>query len=98
MSRLTRRDFLKHSSAFALGGLVFAPSVAGAMAARKGKRRPNVLFISIDDLRPQLACYGQSQTLSPNLDRLATESVAFTNHFCSVPGVCTIALFDVDGP
>ncbi len=35
----------------------------------------NVLFIAIDDLRPQLNCYGQSQIISPNIDRLASQSL-----------------------
>ncbi len=49
------------------------------------KRRPNVLFIAVDDLRPELECYGKSYIFSPNIDRLAEEGVVFVNHFVQVP-------------
>jgi iduronate 2-sulfatase len=49
--------------------------------------RPNVLFIPIDDLRPQLGCYGHRQMVTPNMDRLAAEGTAFTRAYCQVP-VC----------
>ncbi len=47
--------------------------------------QPNVLFIAIDDLRPDLRCYGNSIVHSPNLDKLASEGVIFTNHYVQVP-------------
>jgi len=47
--------------------------------------QPNVLFIAVDDLRPQLGCYGQSHVKSPNLDRLADEGVLFNRAYCMVP-------------
>jgi len=49
--------------------------------------RPNVLFIPIDDLRPQLGCYGHRQMVTPNIDRLAQEGVVFKRAYCQVP-VC----------
>lgn len=48
-------------------------------------KRPNILFIAIDDLRPQLNCYGQSYMYTPNLDQLAVEGRLFKNHFVQVP-------------
>ncbi|MEO0338473.1 MAG: sulfatase [Bacteroidota bacterium] len=39
----------------------------------------NVLFIAIDDLRPELNCYGAEHIHSPNIDRLAASGVRFTN-------------------
>lgn len=46
---------------------------------------PNVLFIAIDDLRPELGCYGQEVVQSPNLDRLAASGFLFNNHYVTVP-------------
>ena len=43
---------------------------------------PNVLFIAIDDLRTDLACYGNSQIISPNIDALATVGTLFNRAYC----------------
>ncbi|MFG0334529.1 MAG: sulfatase-like hydrolase/transferase, partial [Maioricimonas sp. JB049] len=45
----------------------------------------NVLFIAVDDLRPELGCYGTEHAITPNLDRLARRSLLFANHFVQVP-------------
>jgi iduronate 2-sulfatase len=50
-------------------------------------KRPNVLFIAVDDLRPQIGCYGHKQMISPNIDRLASNGVIFSRCYCQVP-VC----------
>lgn len=48
---------------------------------------PNVLFIIVDDLRPQLGCYGKTDMISPNIDKLAANGVLFNKGYCNVP-VC----------
>ena len=48
----------------------------------KIKKRPNILFIGIDDLRPELGCYGSDIAVSPNLDKLATQGLLFENAYC----------------
>lgn len=48
---------------------------------------PNVLFIAVDDLRPELGCYGATHMHSPNIDRLAASAVLFQNSYCNIP-VC----------
>ncbi|MHC4532522.1 MAG: sulfatase-like hydrolase/transferase, partial [Planctomycetota bacterium] len=80
-NHVSRRDFL-----FMLAGGAALPilSTSIALASRRpGKRRKmNVLFIAVDDLRPQLGCYGQKQIISPNIDRLAAEGILFERTYC----------------
>lgn len=53
------------------------------------QQRPNVLFISIDDLNDwEGALQGNQQAITPNLDRLFDQGVLFTNAHCS-QAVCT---------
>jgi arylsulfatase A-like enzyme len=47
--------------------------------------KPNVLFICVDDLRPELGCYGADYIHSPNIDKLAQSGAIFTNQFVQVP-------------
>ncbi len=42
---------------------------------------PNVLLILVDDLRPELNCYGADHIISPSIDALARESVLFTRAY-----------------
>ncbi|KPL13849.1 MAG: iduronate sulfatase [Bacteroides sp. SM23_62] len=49
--------------------------------------KPNVLFIAVDDLRPELNCYGRNQIHSPNIDALAAEGLLFQQAYCNIP-VC----------
>jgi iduronate 2-sulfatase len=49
--------------------------------------RPNVLFISIDDLRPTLGVYDDPVAITPNIDRLAGEGMTFRHTFCQA-AVC----------
>ena len=48
-------------------------------------KKQNILFIAVDDLRSELGHFGNTQIITPNLDRLASSSVSFTNHFVQVP-------------
>jgi arylsulfatase A-like enzyme len=59
--------------------------VASAQIQSSDKNRPNVLFIMVDDLRPELGCYGHAYAKTPNIDRLAARSAVFNKHYVVVP-------------
>ncbi len=54
---------------------------SGSNAEAGSDERPNVLLIAIDDLRPELNCYGAGHIISPHIDALAEESVLFTRAY-----------------
>lgn len=45
-------------------------------------KQPNILFIPIDDLRPELGAYGSDYVLTPHIDRLASQGVTFSRTYC----------------
>lgn len=51
----------------------------------QASERPNVLLICVDDLRPELGCYGHAHIHSPNIDRLASEGRLFERHYVQAP-------------
>lgn len=54
----------------------------------EGRRlRPNILWITCEDLSPHLGCYGDSIVSTPTLDKLAAHGVRYTNVFATA-GVC----------
>jgi iduronate 2-sulfatase len=48
------------------------------------RRKPNLLFIAIDDLKPLLGCYGVPWIKSPTMDRLAARGTLFMKNYCQV--------------
>ncbi|MFI4875476.1 MAG: sulfatase [Blastopirellula sp. JB062] len=83
------RRFLPISISFALSGLLLLGGAIGsdvrfaqAGDAAAPSRPKNVLFIAIDDLRPELGCYGQRYIQSPHIDQLASEGVRFDHAYC----------------
>ena len=60
---------------------IFAP-----VASADEELKPNVLFISVDDLNDWIGCLGgHPQARTPNIDRLAGSGVLFTNAHCAAP-------------
>jgi arylsulfatase A-like enzyme len=76
-------DLMKRSNRmFTLIGALIALASCVSNAALAGDK-PNVLFISVDDLNDWIGCLGgHPQTRTPNFDRLAASSVLFNNAHC----------------
>lgn len=58
---------------------------SSAVLAQTVEKRPNFLFISIDDLRLQTGAYGQDYMITPNLDALAADGRLFFQQYVQVP-------------
>ena len=76
----TRRGFLKHTAAFAIGANI---------ASARTRDKPNLLFLWTDEQRADtMSVYGNSRIQAPNLNKLASECAVFENAYVSQP-VCT---------
>lgn len=63
-------------------GLAVVNSLAAETTQPAAAKPLNVLFIAVDDLRPQLHCYGQEQMITPSMDKLASQGLLFTRAYC----------------
>lgn len=69
--------------------LLFAAMTPVALRAAEGAgmARPNILWLTAEDICPMLGCYGDAYAVTPSLDRFATQAVRFTHAF-GITGVC----------
>ena len=65
-----------------------------AATSMQAKAKKNVLFISVDDLKPLLGCYGSNVVKSPNIDRLAKMGTLMENAYTQ-QAVCAPSRFSV---
>jgi len=74
---LSRREFLQHGPPAALA----AGALASVARGQRG-RKPNIILIVLDDLGyGEFGCYGQKQIQTPNIDRLATQGIRYTDFY-----------------
>ena len=78
-NKITRRGFLEilGRSTFIMGAI----DSSQKLLAKSKKKKPNVLMITIDDLRSELGCYGAKHIKSPNIDKLAAEGLLFNKAY-----------------
>jgi len=76
-NKMSRRDFLKTTG---MGSA--AVLVAGSLACQAGGRKPNILFLLVDDQRNDtLGCAGHPIIQTPVIDSLAADGIRFRNAF-----------------
>jgi arylsulfatase A-like enzyme len=70
-----------------LTSFVFFVMFGGIAAQQRDvvNQKPNILFIAVDDLRPELGCYGKTHIHSPNIDALAKSGLTFNRAYCNIP-------------
>ena len=66
--------------------LLFSLSISLALIFTAAKK--DILFIAVDDLRPELGCYGAETAITPNIDALAATSMVFERAYCQI-AVCS---------
>lgn len=71
-------------------GVIFVVDCLGSTAASKQSVSPNILWITCEDMSPNLGCYGDSYARTPHLDALAAQGVRYTRAFAPT-GVCATA-------
>lgn len=82
MRPISRREFLATAAAAGACALIHSPASTAPAATSVPKERLNVLMIAVDDLRPELGCYGIRDIKTPNIDRLAQSGVLFERAYC----------------
>ena len=79
---LSRRDFI--STSLKVGAAAFTTSLLPNLSAH-AQCQYNVLFITVDDLRPLLGCYGHTEMHTPNIDSIAERGTVFNRAYCQFP-------------
>ena len=75
---------MKNNFIWATGGLLMPMLVA--CSGQTEEQKPNIIYIMCDDLGyNDLACYGQQYINTPNLDRMASEGMRFTQAYAGSP-------------
>ena len=84
--RRSRREFVNAAVA-GLGGVLAASRRGDILAGEAPPQRPNILWLSCEDINPHLGCYGDAYARTPHLDAFAARGIRYTNAF-GVTGVC----------
>jgi len=85
---MNRRQFLQAGGATTVALLL--PDIVHCAEQLKTDKRPNFLWISCEDINPDLGCYADDYAVTPFIDEFAAQAVRFTNVFANA-GVCAPA-------
>lgn len=81
-----KRTFSLLAFTVLLSASAFAPALS--LAESSGGPRPNILWITAEDMSPTLGCYGDEFATTPNIDALASQSTQYSHAFATSP-VCS---------
>jgi len=86
---------MKHPTVFLVFLLVLAACLGVSRVCSAAEDAPNIVYILADDLGyAELGCYGQEKIHTPNIDRLASQGMRFTQHYCGnavcAPSRCSL--------
>jgi len=79
--------YIMAGSGLALSNIGCKQSINPVTTGKSFPAQPNILWISCEDISPRLGCYDDHAANTPNLDKLASQGVRYTNVFTSAP-VC----------
>ena len=83
-----RQVYLQHPFALMIGNMRYIYTLILCVTVSTfAEDRPNILWLSAEDISPHLGCYGDLQAITPNLDQLAKEGTRYTHAFTTA-GVC----------
>ncbi|MHC4326947.1 MAG: sulfatase-like hydrolase/transferase [Planctomycetota bacterium] len=85
VNNMNRRRFLQISSGSA--ATVLLPQIPLSSAETAKAQRPNILWVSAEDISPDLGCYDDDYAVTPNIDKIAAKGVRYDNVY-SHSGVC----------
>src|SRR4051812_2038044 len=76
---------MRHQFGFAV---IVMALLSSAISAAEPVRRPNILWIIVDDMSANFSCYGEQTIRTPQVDKLAAEGTRFSRAFVTAP-VCS---------
>lgn len=77
-----KKDIPKFLGSCIFAACLFPSTELKAQQNSTPSKKKNILFIAVDDLRPELNCYGATYMKTPNIDKLASQGVLFENAYC----------------
>ena len=73
---------MRYLAAFLSCSLAAASLWSPTANSQEPTTKPHILFLAVDDLRPELGCYGSDIAVTPNLDKLAADGLLFNRAYC----------------
>lgn len=68
-----------------IAGCQFIHTGCSTPLEKKTESKPNIIWLVAEDISPALGCYGDSLATTPNLDKLASSGVVYTNAWTTAP-------------